>query len=237
MARKKYIPSKRDLSKAWTVKKAGGKKRDICKRLGITIKQYEMHTQTFNEHFRRESLKLKHDIDSVKSVRSTTKRKAPAYYKGEKKLTPENIDFDALNSYIVLGYNKDTIAKLLGVSRSCYFDFLKRHPDIQRFVDTATERTMDDIYRNGLLLLCKEHKLPDTHFASYQGNITSVPIKKHFNPDVTALKYMFANKLGWATEPRPERTDNRGVILKMLDDICNGEEDQDQDHTPTKEKK
>ena len=45
---------------------------------------------------------------------------------------------------------------------------------------------------------------------------------------------MFANKLGWATEPQPERTNNKGAILKMLDDICNGEEDQD--HTPTKKK-
>jgi len=229
MARKKYSPSRRDLSKAWTVKKNGGQKKDICSRLGITIRNYEDNAQKFNAYFRQKRSKEQHDISTLDPAIEATKIKPPDMKKGETKLTPNNIDYNALQSYAVLGYTQEKIAGLLGVTRSTFFTFLKKHPEIKEWMDNAVERAMDDIYRNGLLLLCKQHSLPDTHFASYMGEIVSQRTTRHFNPNLGAIKYMFANKLGWATEPKPEQSNNKGAILKMLDEINNGEEHKDEE--------
>lgn len=227
MSRQSYEPSKRDLSKAWTVKKNGGTKRDICKRLGITMGQYERHTQTFNSYFAQRRNIEKFRRDSRKPAKRAYK-KPPNMRNGECKLTMDNVDLDVLRSYVVCGFNKDKIAGLLGVTRSTLYTFTKKHPKVQRIFDHSDEEVLADIYHNGLLKLCKEHELPDMIHASYRGKITTMNVKKKFNPSLNAIKYIFANKLGWSSEPTGKKSNNKGAILKMLDELANGDEDEEE---------
>ena len=229
MARPRYIPSKRDLSKAWTVKKNGGKKKDICSRLKISGSQYELSKRAFQAYFRQRSTAEKFKVDVVGVSKAAHKNKKVNMKNGEVKLTVANVDLEVLQSYVVCGFTQEKIASLLGVSRTTYFDFLKNNPDVKRVVDNAVDDTLSDVYRNGLLKLCKKHKLPGIIHASYMGEIETKDIEKHYNPDLGAIRYLMANKLGWTSEPRPESTNNKGAILRMLDDINNGEEHQDDD--------
>lgn len=228
MSRPKYVPSRRDLSKAWTVRKQGGKRVDICSRLGITDRQYSLNIAAFKDCFRREKAKLKWSKDA-KAPANNIFKTGPAYRHGECILDPGNVDLDVLRSYVVCGFDREKIASALGVSRSTLHSFAKKHPIVQRILDHADEDVLADIYNNGLRKLCVEHELPDIVHASYMGEITTKNVMKKFNPSLRAIKYMFANKLSWATEPTGKKTNNKGAILQMLDELNNGEEEKEED--------
>ena len=235
MTRPKYVPSKRDLSKAWTVKKNGGTNLDVCKRLGITHGQYIGNLQLFNSYFRREKLALKRTIDTKRPAKNVYKRKPPSYKNGEKKLSLDDIDLDVLRSYVICGFNRETISGLLGVSRSTLFCFIRDNPDVNHVFNYGEKEVVSDVINKGLLRLCKKRKVPKIHFASYLGEITKEHYKEVLEPNLGAIKYLIANKLGWQSEPRPEASNNKGAILKMLDAINNGEEHQNEETTTDKQ--
>lgn len=227
MARKKYVPSKSEFRRAWLIKRKGGKKKDICKKLGITMAQYEMHTQTFNKYFAQSRLREKNRLTIMKPAKGIHKKKMPRFQNGETKLDVNEINYDLLEVYVICGFNREKIASLLGVTRSTFYTFLKKNPQVQAFMDTAKERVVGGVLKEGLLRLCGVHELDDFIHASYMGEITKEKIKRQFNPNLGAIKYLTANTLGWSSEPRPDRQNNKGAILRMLDDINNGEEHQD----------
>jgi len=234
MIRRKYIPGKRDLGKAWTIKKNGGTKAEICKRLKIKISQYEGNTQLFNSYYEQRSLEERRKNVSTGKACKVYKKPPVNLKNGETKLDVNTIDFDILRSYVVCGFNRETIAGLLGVSRSTLYTFINKYPEVKRIFKNGEKEVLADVLKNGLLRLCKKHKLPDTHFASYMGEITSMKTKKYIDPSISAIKYLFANKLGWSSEPKNSSTNNKGAILSMLDEIHNDDE-KEEETTPHEE--
>lgn len=230
MARKKYAPSKRDLSKAWTIWRDGkrDKKKKVLERLKLKEWEFDRNKEEFFSYFKQQRQREKFSIDSKAPAKGAYKKKSPCLKNGETILTADNINLEKLQSYVVCGFTKEKIASFLGVTRTTLYTFLKENPDIQRVMDNAVEDMSDDVMRNGLLRLCKQHTLPDMVHASYMGEITTKKIDKHIDPSITAVKHFLANTLGWSTEPRPANTNNKGAIMRMLDDMNNGEESKDE---------
>jgi hypothetical protein len=172
-------------------------------------------------------------------VKAPAKKTGANHKAGELKLNPEDIDLDVLKSYVVCGFNRDKIANLLGISRGTLWGLQKKDKDIADVLTKSIEETAADVLRNGLLMLTKEHKLRDTHFASYQGEIFTREYDKKFRPHLGAIKYILANTIGWQSETKPTTPNNKGAILRMMDEIANhedgvGPEDIDQcEDTPT----
>lgn len=239
---RKYEPDRNELKKAWRVKRRGGTERDVIQKLGIGPGQYERARAIFNAYYRRQ--KLLENNRSVKrrpgkAVKTPTKTSGPNYKRGEQKLRPEDIDLDVLRSYVICGFNRDKIAGLLGISRTKLYLLMKESKEISDVINRSIEETVADVLKNGLLVLCKEHELPDTHFASYQGDIFTKDHKKKFRPHLGAIKYLFSNTVGWQSENKPKTPNNKGAILRMMDEVANhdddvGPEDADQqEDTPT----
>ena len=59
----------------------------------------------------------------------------------------------------------------------------------------------------------------DTVTASYLGQITSKKIKKRQGASERMIEHYLANRAGWSKEPKPEKSNNKGLILKMLEDM------------------
>ena len=229
MVRKKYEPTKTDLRKAWRIKQNKGTVADICSKLKIGFGQYEHNRHVFNTYFEQQKLILKNKIAArcpgkgVKS-RAQSKFSGPNYKSGEHKLTAGDIDTDVLKSYVICGFNRDKIAGLLGIGRTKLHMLAKESQQIDDILNKSVEDTAADVLRNGLMTLAKEHTVPDTHFASYQGDIYSREYRKHFRPHLGAIKYILANTLGWQSEAKPHVPNNKGAILRMMDDIANHED-------------
>lgn len=224
--RKKYEPSDRNLRTAWRIKKRGGTIQDIIQKLKIGYGQYERSRAVFNAYFAQQEKAEKFKKSTRgrgKAGKASTKTGAN-YKNGEKKLKPEDIDLDVLKSYVICGFNRQRIAELLGISRRTLLTISKESEDIADTLNKASDEMAADVLRNGLLTLCKEHELDDTYFASYQGDIFTRPYKKKFNPNLGAIRYLFANTLGWQSETKPQAPNNKGAILRMMDEIANHED-------------
>lgn len=224
MAKPKFVLKNTHLRRAWTWKKKGLTKKQICEKIGIKVSQYEANTQAFNSYFRRCKQREKLESDTT-GVSETVHKKPPVYKNGEVKLNVDDIDVDVLKSWVVCGFNREKIASLLGVSRSTLFNFLKKHPEVERAMDNAVQDVVSDVFKNGLLKLTKDHSIPETYIGHYQGDIVTKKIRRNFRPHLNAIKYLFANTVGWSSEPRPQASNNKGAILKMLDEMANGEDD------------
>lgn len=240
--RKKYEPSSRDLRTAWRIKRRGGTIQDIIQKLKIGYGQYERSRAVFNAYFAQQGKAEKFKKQSARGRgknRKPSTETGPNYKNGEKKLNPEDIDLDVLKSYVVCGFNRQRIAELFGVSRRTLLTLSKESEEIADTLNKASDEVAADVLRNGLLTLCKEHKVRDTHFASYQGDIFSREYDKKFRPHLGAIKYILANTIGWQSENKPQAPNNKGAILRMMDEIANhedgvGPEEEDQkENTPT----
>jgi hypothetical protein len=239
--RKKYEPTQKDLRIAWRLKRKGKTINEIIKRLKIGYGQYERSRSKFNAYFeqQKKAEKFKSSTQGRSKTRKAPTKTSPNYKKGEKKLNPEDIDLDVLRSYVICGFNRDRIAGLLGISRGTLHLITKESEDIRDVLNKASDELAADVLRNGLLMLSKEHTVKDTHFASYQGDIYSREYNKRFRPHLGAIKYILANTIGWQSETKPQAPNNKGAILRMMDEIANHEdgvgcEDIDQsESTPT----
>jgi hypothetical protein len=219
-----YTPTRQDLRKAWTVYKNGGKPKDIWARLGISSKKYANNRSIFASYFERQRKLLQFE----KAQRVSTKKARSEGLnckEGERVLTPDKIDLEILRSYVVCGFNRGKIADLLGVSRTTLYTFAKENPKVQMILDNALQQTAAEIMKDGLLRLCRVHELPDLISSNYLGEIRTKAIKKKFNPNITAIKYVLANTIGWASEPKAVSDDNKGDILKTLDTLMNDDPD------------
>ena len=67
--------------------------------------------------------------------------------------------------------------------------------------------------------------IDDTAVASYLGEITTAPYKRAIPGNVGAIKYWMANAHNWTNEGKPERQNNKGLILRSLDEAMNGDPD------------
>ena len=226
-----YTPTRQDLRKAWTVYKNGGKPKDICARLGIRHPQYANNRKAFAQYFERQRKLLQFEKAQKVTIKKITGETINCH-DGERVLTPDKIDLEILRSYVVCGFNRGKIADLLGVSRTTLYTFAKENPKVQLILDNAMQQTAAEIMKDGLLRLCRVHELPDVISANYMGEIFTKSIKKKFNPNVTAIKYVLANTLGWSSEPKALSDDNKGDILKTLDTLMN---DDPETHTPETE--
>lgn len=223
--REKYLPTERQLKIAWNIKKNKGNTADICRKLGIGPGQYAGARSVFNDYFIQISKQEQFKKDRIKPSKAvnllTPTKKTGAYYKGgELKLNPEDINLDVLKSYVICGYNREKIAKLLGISRKTLLDLSKKSPDVYRALNNAKEELAADVLQKGLIFLTRKHKIKSTHFASYQGEIFSKTFYKKFRPDLAAIKYLLANTIGWQNESRPIAPNNKGTILAMMDEIA-----------------
>lgn len=224
--RPKYRPSQIQLRKAWRLKKKGKIVKEICKALKISFSQYELNRSVFNSYFVQKKKEEKWDLDSKRTglgLKRSTKRSAN-YKKGEFKLSASDIDLDQLKSYVICGFTREKIAELLGVTRNSLHNICKRSPKIAKILTTSKEDAAADLLGNNLMRIAKVHSLPDTHFASHQGDIYSREYTKYFNPNLGAIKYIMANTIGWQSESKPIAPNNKGSILRMMDDIANHED-------------
>ena len=233
--RPKYIPTKQDFAKAWRIKQKGGTVKEIIQKLNIGFGQYEHNRHLFNSYFEQKAKTQKRIRDlrqPGRAVKNPAKFSGPNYKAGEVKLHSGDIDMDILRSYVICGFNRDKIAKLLGVSRGTLWAMQKEDKDIDAVLTKSIEETAADVLGKGLLTLCKEHKVKDTHFASYQGEIYSREYDKRFRPHLGAIKYLLGNTIGWHGEASPVGMNNKGAILQMLDEIA---EDRDEAETEPKD--
>lgn len=222
--RHKWIPSKADILKACRIKSKGGTAKDICQKLGIGFGQYEHNRHLFNSHYEQFSKaeKFKNDLRAP----SPGAVKVPPKFSGthcrghEQKLRPKDIDLDVLRSYVICGFNREKIAGHLGISRTKLYLLQSESPDIEYILTRGQEAAAADILKDGLMRLCKEHKVKDTHFASHQGEIYSREYDKRFRPHLGAIKYLLSNTIGWQSESKPKALNNKGAILRMMDDIA-----------------
>ncbi len=226
---KKYVPSQRHLKKAWKLKQNKHTVKQICSELKIGFGQYEHNRHVFNSYYAQQKLADKNDCSNhrpgkgIKS-RAQSKFSGPNYKDGEQKLTPQDIDTDVLKSYVICGFSRDRIAELLGISRRKLLMIQKESKSISDILTKSVEETASDVLRNGLLTLCKTHSVKDNHFASYQGMTYKTPFDRVHRPNLGAIKYLMSNTIGWQSENKPKTENNKGAILRMMDEIANSED-------------
>jgi hypothetical protein len=235
MRKNGYTPTEEDLEIAWRIKKNHGTIATICKKLKITKAQYARVRPVFNNFIVQARRKLKHKTDKIRpgtaikySVMKKLTERSGTYYKGgELKLKPEDIDLDVLRSYVICGFTKDKIAALLGISRGTLLKLTNMSQDVYDAVYKAKQEVAADIVQKGLLFLCKKHKIKSTHFASYKGEITTKKCWERHVPNLGAIKYILANTIGWKNENQNQTVNNKGAILRMIDEIASYDESEE----------
>ncbi len=229
--RKKYIPSQRDLDRAWVWKKRKKTSKEICKKIGISPSQWELSRSIFNSYFgqqkklekHKEQVKRHTHRDTVNDIQ-LKKKKNRSYKRGESKLEITDIDLDQLKAFVVCGFTRERIADLLGITRSTLQTYSKAFPHIKDVLDNEMDRATSGVVKS-MLKMTDDRMVDDTVYASYLGEIFTDKIKKHVPANGNMVKYWMANKAGWSTEPKPLKSNNKGLIIKMLDDMANHDDD------------
>lgn len=216
-----FIPNEKHLRIAWRLKRKKGTIRHICDRLKISLWSYNKHKQVFKLYFLQRA-----DEDRRKFNRKNFGITGPCYKKGEKKFTPDKVDLDILTAYVMCGFTREKIAYLFGMSRDTLLHLMKKDKEIERILTSGTELMAGKIIKNGLLHLCKTHKVPALHHASYQGQIYSQEYDKIIEPNLGAVEFALTNMVGFSSKPKTNTADNRGSIMQMMDDIANGKTDE-----------
>lgn len=230
MARPKYTPDKRTLEKAYRLTK--NKKvliKDLPDRLGISYSQWELNRDVFNSYFKQRRIhdqhtdyenKYMHPDDGERPViikKGSIDKKPPKWTK----LVIEDINLERLKSYSICGYNKETIASLLCISRTTLFNYEKQFPSIHDILTNSRKRASEEmiaaLHKTGI-----GHKYTEQEAKSVPGvGVKIVTVKKYAKPKVSAQKYWLSNSEQWTSEPKTARDNNRGSILATLDRLVN----------------
>lgn len=226
--RKKWKPTTKQLESAWKWKKRGKTNKEIAEKLGSTLGKYQKALSDFRSHFTR---KKKEERNSTvrstllhkKNMAEVAASKGRNYKAGERKLKVSDIDLDVLRSYVICGFNRDKIAGLMGVTRKTLWGYAKTFPDIQFILDNAQKEATKGVMQS-LLKATQGGVIEDEHVSNYLGEITKTKYKKAIPANVTAMKYWLTNTIGWGSEPKSEKSNNKGTIIRMLDNMANHEE-------------
>ena len=134
--RKKYVPTRNHLKKAWTWKRKGETVGFICKKVGITVSQYRMNTHIFNSHFKqmKKTEKFLMDKKTFLNIDDIKLKKGNMYKNGETKLLLEDIDLELLRSYVIAGFTKEKISQLMGISRTTLYQYKDRFPEVKNII-------------------------------------------------------------------------------------------------------
>ncbi len=236
MSKPKYVPTKKHLEIAWRWKKHGYTVEQICAKLHITVKQYELNRSTFNGYYKQSKILETHashreKLVALKHIDDLPVEKGKFYRDGETKLDEKDIDLELLRAYVLCGYTREKIASLFGITRTTLYHYCNRFPGIKHVLENAKAEATAQVMGT-LLKMTQDREVDDTAVASYLGDIYTQRIKKTVLANPNMVRYWLANNLGWGSEPRPEKSNNKGALIAMLDKL-NGSSTEDNLTTDT----
>jgi len=243
LARPKYVPTEQQLKRATRLKNSGHTVAEICEKLKITITQHKLNRKLFNDHFTQfaktdlnKNIALSNrgssntrlvPIKQTKRNKKTNIRAGMHNRKDARKKHYNEIGLAQLESYVICGYDKETIARLLGISRKTLYTYAQEYPPLQDILDNSRKRASEKVI-NSLLKSSHDRQVDDTAVASYLGEITTKSVKKFVPASVTAQKYWLTNAERWSHNPEPDKSNNRGSILGTLDNLMSSDKDEEE---------
>jgi len=235
MIRKKYTPTKETLKQAWALREAGLSISEILKDLKITKSQYNSKKLMFKNFFSRKRVESQNDY-LLKNVLQPDNLARPfkknnlgnekKHVRG-KQMELTDMNLTALRAYVLTGWTKDKIAKVLGISTQTLRKYANTFPIIKEILDTELEKATSQVIES-LLKVSNGYRVKARYFAVNDGKIISEEYMKHIGPSVSGQKYWLTNTEQWRNEPNASSVNNKGSILKALDHMNLDEEVEDE---------
>lgn len=223
MARPKFIPTNAQLRKAWAMKKQKKQVKEIAAALKISPQQYSRARPMFNDFYIEQTKKER--LNAIKKgipediLRTQPKKrgrkKNPNPLRGPEEWEESDFDYDMIRAYSVLGYSHETIAQLLFMSPACLYKYRKKYPLLDYTIKNGKKEISAKMVKN-IQIQSTDRMVDDTAVASFQGNISTQKIQRHAPGSSQLIKLWMTNQENWASEPRPESKNNKGLILDML---------------------
>lgn len=234
MPRKKYTPTKETLKEAWALTKAGLSVAEILKDLKISKSQYEEKKIIFKNHYSRERIREENEYllrnvlqpdNLARPFKKNSLGNEKKHTRG-KQIELTDMNLTALRAYVLTGWTREKIAKVLGISTQTLRKYANTFPIIKEILDTEREKATSKVIES-LLKVSNGYRIKATHFAVNDGEIISEEYMKHIGPSVSGQKYWLTNTEQWRNEPNTSSANNKGSILKALDHMNLGEEEDD----------
>lgn len=199
----KYKVLKRDLKKAYSLKRKGLTDRKIAKGIGISLSTYQIYKNVFVRFFRIQDFGRKKPLPVGR----------PKYSQLREKVTPE-----ILTALAIIGYPKTKIANILGINLSTLYYLVDRFPELDDALTNGVEHTNRRII-NALVARAEGYEHDAVHISAYQGEVVQTPITKKYPPDSQALAMYLVNMMGWKKEPDSNGHNSKGKIIEALDEM------------------
>ena len=95
-----------------------------------------------------------------------------------------------------LGLTDKELCKFFVISKATLTKYKNQYPEfiasLKKGKDIADEKVVRALYKRAT-----GYSHPDIHITSYQGEVTTTSIIKHYPPDTTACIYWLRNRQGW----------------------------------------
>jgi len=213
--RPKKKVTKRTLERAYRFYKKGKLYKEIIDLMGFSISYWQRNKDIFFEYF---------ESEFQKQVKRESQERGVGRPKGQRKLT-----LGKRKQLIKCLENDLTLTKsaeVIGVALSTIHSWCKEYPEFKRTMDTArdvgimsTKRQLANAAKGGFVTEITTKDYIDGKGKKVYSEKTKK--KKYIPGNVNAQSFILINRAGWTRDSEHKGENNKGEILKALENVTN----------------
>jgi len=211
--------TRKQLDKAYRLYRKGKLYKEIIKKLDISQSFWQRNKNIFDDYFRQQI---------EKEEKEHSFKRGRGQPKGNRKFTLEKRKqlLECLEHDISLS----DAARIVGVHKDTVYNWCKEYPSFKREIDTARDigikgikKALSKSAKGGFIM-----EVVTKEFIDSKGKVLAKERtkKRKFIPaNVNAQTFILVNRAGWSKDSESKGSDNKGDILKALENATDISED------------